>query len=121
MSRIEIIKLSIFGAIAILLLILVVTMFSRNKNTDNNYKELVAAKDSLIKSEREKINIYELLIEEKQRTFEALNSRDSILVVHYNETEKLYKELNAKIKDIPKRINAISGNNDSLRSLLATY
>lgn len=84
-------------------------------------KQLIASKDSIIEVYKDNVALSERLIEEKEKTNSALQDRDSVLNVHYNETEKLYKDINAKINSIPGRIARISGNNDSLRLLLATY
>jgi septal ring factor EnvC (AmiA/AmiB activator) len=114
MIKPEIIKYSIEGAIVALLIILLLTMCSHNKRADDGYKELMAAKDTIIKKEHEKIDIYERLIEEKERTKEAYMQRDSVLFLHNNQLETSIKKINDQISHIPDRISKLSANNDSI-------
>lgn len=114
--------LIIAGVGIIGVIILLVMLFKRGQAPDQDLiKQIIAAKDTVIKKENDKIALYERLIEEKEKTSEVLASRDSVLNAHYNETEKLYKDINAQIRTIPGRIARIASNNDSLRGILAEY
>lgn len=115
--------IALVAIVIIGVVILIKVMFSGNNNSTNKdlINQLIAAKDSVIKKEADKVVLYERLIEEKEKTNDVLQSRDSVLNAHYNETEKLYKDINAKINSIPGRIARISNNNDSLRLLLSNY
>lgn len=86
-----------------------------------NTKELLNAKDTIIKKENEKIGLYERMIEEKERTYERLNERDSILDQHYKERELTYKKLNETLSTIPARINRISQFGDSIRAAFREF
>lgn len=117
LSRTTIIILAV-AAIGVIILLFV--LFKGKRKIDLRQAEIVLM-DSLIAAEKSKQVLYERLIEEKDRTNEVLQSRDSVLNAHYNETEKLYKSINDKLRQIPGRINRIATNNDSLRLLLAEY
>lgn len=113
----------LIAVLAIGVVILLVTLF-RGKGNDVNQdlvKQIIAAKDSVIAVHEDNAALHERLLEEKDKTFEVLQQRDSVLNSHYNETEKLYKQINDKVKAIPIRINRIATNNDSLRIILADY
>lgn len=122
MKKPQIIFLSIIAFIVVGGFILFKTLFSGNGSNNNElFQQLVASKDSLIKSEREKIYIYEQVIEEKQRTYEALSNRDSILNSHYAEGELNYKKINETIKNIPNRITVLRNNPDSIARAFADF
>jgi hypothetical protein len=91
------------------------TLFAGNKsNTDDLVKQLLAQKDSVTSANNRVVVMYERLLEEKQRTFEVLTERDSVLNSHYLESELTYKNINASLSKIPERINALSGHSDSI-------
>jgi hypothetical protein len=122
MSKQEIIRYSVIAFLIIGVIILLIVLFKgKGSNTDDLYKQLIAAKDSSNKKEMDKIALYERIIEEKERTNVALGQRDSVLNVHYAESEATYKRINETLKNVPIRINRIATNNDSLRILLSTY
>lgn len=103
-------------------LILIRVLFgSKNQTSDDLVKQLIAAKDSANKKEFEKVALYERIIEEKQRTNEALGQRDSVLNAHYAENEITYKKINETIKSIPIRIAKLGTNSDSLRRAFAEF
>ncbi len=114
--------LIILVAIGIGGLLLFKTLFAGNKsNTDDLVKQLLAQKDSVTSANNRVVVMYERLLEEKQRTFEILTDRDSVLNSHYAEAEAIYKKLNDNLKAIPLHIRSISSNNDSLRSEFARF
>lgn len=123
MTKSDKIKYGIIGFLAIGVIILIIVLFSGKGSNVNQdlIKQIIAAKDSVIASQKDNIALHERIIEEKENSNEILQQRDSILNSHYAETEKIYKDINAKINSIPGRIARISSNNDSLRLLLSTY
>lgn len=121
MTKADKIKYGLIAGLGIGIIILLVVLFSGRPSGSNEdlINQLIAAKDSVIKKEADKAVLYERLIEEKQRTNEALQNRDSVLNAHYLETEETYKKINETLHNIPNRINRIATNNDSLRRVLA--
>lgn len=101
------------GAIGVIILIKVLFSGSGSNNSDL-YKQIVAAKDTIIQKEHEKIYIYERLIEEKDRSLTILHEKDSASEAHSKEIELNYNKLNETIKNIPTRINRLYGNADSI-------
>lgn len=103
--------------------ILLFTLFKGRGSSINQdlVKEIIASKDTIIKENKDKIALYERLIEEKERTNDALQMKDSVLNAHYRETEVTINKLNETIHNIPLRIAKLATNNDSLRSILSTY
>lgn len=110
----------LIGAIGVIILIKVLFSGSGSNNSDL-YKQIVAAKDTIIQKEHEKIDIYERLIEEKDRSLTILHEKDSASEAHSKEIELNYNKLNETLRHIPERINRIATNNDSLRLLLSNY
>jgi hypothetical protein len=103
-------------------IILLIVLFSGKKDTNQDLvKQLIAAKDSVIKKENEKAAIYERLIDEKEQKESVLKSRDSVLQSHYNEKDRQIKFLNETIRNIPARINRIANNPDSIARAFADF
>lgn len=122
LSKSQIIFFSILVAIGIGLFFLLKTIFiGKWTSNDDLVKQILASKDSVIASKNENIALHERLIEEKDKSVEALLSRDSILSVHYNEGEITYKKLNETIKKIPDRITMLRNNPDSLARAFADF
>lgn len=116
MTKPEIIKYSIIGAVGILLIILIVTLFrATNKTDDSLYKELIAAKDETIKAKDELIAEKLNQNIELDKTISELKARDSVLTERYLQNQIIYKKLDAQLKNIPARISAIAGNDDDIR------
>ena len=94
----------------------------KSSGTDQDLvKQLIAAKDSVIKAKNENIADRERLIEEKEKGIVALHERDSILNVHYLEGEITYKKLSESIKNIPNRISHLVNNPDSIARAFADF
>lgn len=114
--------IALVAIVIIGVIILIKVMFSGKGTTnDDLVKQLIAAKDSVIERYKDNIAVHERLIEEKDKGLIALHERDSILNVHYSEAELTYKKLNETIRNIPIRINRISGNADSLRAAFREF
>lgn len=101
------------------IILLFVLLKGRKSYNQNLIDQLIAAKDSVIKKEGDKVILYERLIEEKDRTNEVLQQRDSVLNAHYSESVLTYKKINEKLRNIPDRVVRASTSNDSLRLLLS--
>lgn len=109
-----------FGVIFVVIIgvcFLFAKMFSgKGSANDELVKQLVAAKDTIINKEHQKIDIYERLIEEKDRSLDILHEKDSAADAHSKQIELNYTKLNETLRNIPIRINRISGNKDSIRA-----
>jgi hypothetical protein len=105
----------LIAVLGIGVVILLIVLFKGNRNTNQDLlKQLIAAKDTVIKKEHEKIDLYERLIEERDRTLAVLHEKDSLSEAHSKEIEINYNKLNETIRNIPARIHSISGNADSI-------
>ncbi len=82
--------------------------------------ERVALRDTIISREKDRVVLYERLLEEKDRSLQILHEKDSLTAVHSKEIEEKYKKVNETIKRNNTRIDAVSNNNDSLRFILST-
>lgn len=121
MTKQDKIKLGVRLLEAVLVIVLLITLFKGNKKDLTPYNELVAAKDSVIASqEREKEAILSE-IAERQISLDALDALDSIINENNKQFSTIYKLLDAKLKNIPARINNISGNNDSIRAAFHNF
>lgn len=120
MTKQQHIKYGLIAAFIIGVVILLIVLFKGKSGSSQDLVDYkIAEKDSVIKKEVEKSARLESEISELKQENESLKNRDSTLVSHYNQIEQLYKNINAKINDIPGRINRVATNNDSLRILLA--
>jgi Na+/glutamate symporter len=122
MTRSEKIKFGLIAGVVIGVGVLVFLLIKRSRLENQDFfKQLIEEKQLRIKDNEEKIALYERLLEEKERTNEALQDQDSILNVHYNEKEIQIKQLNEVIKNIPARINRIGNNADSIARAFAEF
>jgi hypothetical protein len=111
---------SVVGVAIIAGIILIVALFGRNKDDDSKYRDLyIQALDEKNQLLREKVDVLEMVIEEKDKAFVLQVQRDSAINSHYLENQKIYQALNAKLKDIPVRIARIASNDDSIRAAFA--
>lgn len=122
MSRSDKIKYGLILLLAAGVIVLLIVLFGGKKDTNQDlYNQLIAAKDSLIKKEVDKTALLERIIEEKERGFEVLQQRDSVLNAHYNEKDIQIKQLNNVIKNIPIRIGQLNNNADSIARAFADF
>lgn len=120
MTKQQYIKYGLIAAFIIGVVILLVVLFGKKSGPSQDLVDYkIAERDSVIKREVEKSTRLEAEIVDLKQANGALKNRDSTLVSHYNEIERLYKNINAKINEIPNRINRVATNNDSLRLILA--
>lgn len=115
-----IITISVILILIIGVCFLIKALFSGKGNSnDELYKLKIEMKDSAIEHYKHDVVMAERLIEEKDKGLIALHERDSILNVHYFESEILYKKINETIRNNSSRISRIATNNDSLRIILS--
>jgi hypothetical protein len=120
LSKSQIILYSIFGVVAILVIILLFGIFRSLRNTE------LYTNDSLIKAKDETISVIiegrkkdSLLISEKDKNISKLLEIDSIRNVNYIQSQNVYKKINDKISNIPAYIKRISNNDDSINHAFA--
>lgn len=113
MTKAEKIKYAVLGLLAVAVIGLAVSLFTSYRNKDNdNYKELIKAKDETIKAIQEQRDIYKQLNAEKDLQIEQHFKNDSILMVRS-------RQLNVKYEKIPVYINSLDREN--LRTAVYNY
>lgn len=111
-------KYIFFGCLAVAAIIIFFTFFNK-KQSGIDYKELIKAKDETIQVLQDQRPIFEKHIEELKGFIEDGRQRDSLLMTRINSNQQTIKLVDERLKNIPARINAIAGNNDSLRVAIA--
>jgi hypothetical protein len=107
----------ISAAVLLLIIIIFITVFrSLRKAPDSPYKELIEAKDETIRAKDETIAVKTEANRKLDETIANLMSADSALAAQYKTNQVIYKNIDAKLKDIPVRIARIAGNDDSIRA-----
>jgi len=109
------------GVAGLLAIILVVTLFKGSRKDNYPYKELLAAKDSVIAEQKRAREILEAEIIEREISFEALETLDSVAYANYKQFQKINKLLDEKLQIIPSVIKRVAGNNDSLRAIFSSF
>jgi len=109
------------GVAGLLAIILVVTLFKGSRKDNYPYKELLAAKDSVIAEQKRAREILEAEIIEREISFEALETLDSVAYANYKQFQKINKLLDEKLQIIPSVIKRVAGNNDSLRAIFYSF
>jgi len=115
------IKIGLIAISVILAIVLVITLFKGNRKDNYPYKELLAAKDSIISEQKRAREILEAEIIEREISFEALETLDSVTYANYKQFQKINKLLDEKLQIIPSVIKRVAGNNDSLRAIFASF
>lgn len=115
------IKIGLLGLSGLLALILLITLFKGHNKDNFPYKELIAAKDSVIQSLKHERETIEAELIERQISLDALETLDSVTYAHYREFQKIHKLLDDKLKNISVRISSVANNNDSLRRLVSEF
>mgnify|MGYP001615727169 CR=1 FL=1 len=109
------------GVAGLLAIILVVTLFKGSRKDNYPYKELIAAKDSIISEQKRAREILEAEIIEREISFEALETLDSVTYANYKQFQKINKLLDEKLKISTTVIARIRNNTDSIRAIYATF
>jgi hypothetical protein len=108
-------KYIVLGIVAVLVIILLFTVFKSFRKTEiNTHEELIKSKDANIRSEQKVVEAYKIIVDEKEKNIIELKQRDSISNVNYLKNQQVYKRLDEKIKTIPDYIARIADNNDSI-------
>jgi hypothetical protein len=120
-SKSQIILYSIFGVVAILVIILLFGIFRSLRSNQFTHEEVIKAKDQTIEAiikGREKDS---LLILEKDKNISRLLEVDSIRSAQYLQSQKVYNKINEKLRSIPAYVDRIGNNDDSLRAAYAKF
>jgi hypothetical protein len=111
MKRTEIIKYSIIAVLGIAVIVLLISLFTKKKS-DDNYKEVIKAKDETIKAiQRERDAYIEIKAEYKKQ--------DSLLQLILLENKNKLKANDKKLKDIPVTVTNLS--KEELRRAIIEY
>lgn len=109
-----------FGVIIVIVLLVGIFRYWSFK-PPNNYDLLIAQKDSTIKAYIEQRESLYLLLDEKDRERHEHEINDSLAAVQFSKGQQVHNILNDKAITVISHINAISGDNDSLRAIANTY
>lgn len=122
MSKSQKILYSVFGVVAILVIILLFGIFRslRNNNSHTN-EEVIKAKDQTISVIIEGRMKDSVLNVEKDKIILRLLENDSIRDANYLQSQKVYNKINEKIRSIPAYVDRIGDNDDSLRAAYANF
>lgn len=114
----EHIKLILLAAVAILLLILVITLLRKGKEVPD-HKALIEAYDKAIAANEKIIQLQEEIKQELKAERDRLYSRDSVLVKTILENQPKYISNEKKYNQIPVTVGSLSKN--ELRREFAGY
>lgn len=100
MTKQEIIKYSVFGVIAIAVIILCISLFTayRNRGSDA-YKELIKAKDETIQAVTRERDTERRL---KDEAINELNKKDSLLQLKYKTNTVKYEKISSNINSLDR-------------------
>lgn len=121
MSKSQKILYSVFGVVAILVVILLFGIFRSLRNNGYDHSETIKAKDQTISVIIEGRVKDSLLIVEKNKSITRLLEVDSIRNVNYLQSQKVYNKINEKLRSIPAYVDRIGNNDDSLRAAYANF
>lgn len=116
MSRFQKIQLGIIDAVGIIVIIMLITLF---KGSSSNLKQLLEAKDAIIKAKDETIAAKNQQNEKLDSASNIIRTRDSIIAANYLQNQKIYTRYDEQLKNIPDRIAVIANNDDSIRAAFA--
>lgn len=119
MSKSQIILYSVFGVVAILVIILLFGIFRSLRNNGYDHSETIKAKDQTIAVIIEGRVKDSLLNAEKDKRISHLLEVDSIRNINFIQSQNVYKRINDKISSIPDYIKRISNNDDSIKHAFA--
>lgn len=107
--------------IMISLVTIAIVMFRANKNLDLNYQTVLKEMDNTRKAIQFERKAYQLNIDDKMNEIITLEQIDSLLNIHYQKEKLIYKKFDDQLKNIPTRIAAIAGNDDSIRAAYRSF
>lgn len=115
MSKGQKILYSVFGVVAIIVIILLFGIFRSLRSNEYDHSETIKAKDQTIAVIIEGRVKDSLLNAEKDKRIYHLLEVDSIRNINYIQSQNVYKKINDKISSIPDYIKRISNNDDSIK------
>lgn len=122
MSKGQKILYSVFGGVAIVVIILLFGIFRSLRNSELNTNEsVVKAKDQTISVIMEGRERDRMISAEKDKMIYHLLEADSIREAKYLQNQKVYNKINEKLRSIPAYIDRIGNNGDSLRAAYANF
>ena len=114
----EHIKLILLAAVAILMLIMVITLLKRGKDVPDN-KALIEAYDKAIAAKEQVIALQEEIKEQLEKDKQLLMSRDTFLIKTLLGNQPKYISNEKKYNQIPVAVGSLS--KDELRREVADY
>jgi hypothetical protein len=116
MTKAQIIKYSVIALVAILLFILLFTVFRslRRSEVATNQK-LIEAKDESAQAWEKTAEIAVKLADTHREFAKEIKRQDSIYIVQIQQSQLNYKKLDDRLKNIPLYIQRIANNDDSIR------
>lgn len=114
----EHIKLILLSTVAILLLIMVITLFRKSKEVPD-HKALIQAYDKAIAAHERTILLQEEIKQELRADRERLYARDSVLIKSILENQPKYNTNEKKYNQVPVAVNSLT--KDELRRELSNY
>lgn len=99
MTKGDIIKYSVLGVVAIILILLVWRVFHKANKVDESYKEIIAAKDSLIMAKEQIIKAREELNKEKDKSIALHEKNDSLLRLKTVSIKDKYEKIPVVVRD----------------------
>lgn len=117
MTKTDKIKYTIIGILAITVIILTVSLFSAGKGSGDNYfKEAMNAKDESIGILKETVKMWDRVYTLSNQREDSLYKRLALLETNLQRSQLIYKSFENRLQNIPARIAAIAGNDDSIRA-----
>lgn len=95
------IRWGVIAIVALILVALVITIFTvfRKKNSDQNYLEKIALKDSMIAQKDETIKALQLVNAEKDKSIALHEKNDSLLKTRVNASNIKYEKIPVIVRD----------------------
>ena len=114
----EHIKIILLAAVAILLLIMVITLFRKSKEVPD-HKALIEAYDKAIAAHEKVIQLQEEIKKELRADRERLYARDSVIVQSLLNNQPKYVANEKKYNQVPVTVSPLT--KDELRRELSSY
>jgi hypothetical protein len=116
MTKAQIIKYSVIALVAILLFILLFTVFRSLRRTEvATNQKLIEAKDESAQAWEKTAEIAVKLADTHREFAKERQRQDSIYIVQIQQSQLNYKKLDDRLKNIPLYIQRIANNDDSIR------
>lgn len=119
LTRREKITYSIMGGALIIAVILLVTLFASSSKNENNYRNTIAQKDSVISSIQAERNAYIFLKDELEKEVQYHKEQSQVYLKKIADNKNYYIDNKKQYESIPNIIRAMS--KDSLRSAISKF